>query len=101
MVDFKKLLPPEPEPHVSIDGVPVDPDTIPEGSLTPTQWAAVRANSPGFKALYSKLDDEALIDAVEHNLKNCFELGSPGTYPHTLQHILIPLLLKRLRGRKP
>jgi hypothetical protein len=85
------------EPHVTIRGEVIDPNVIPDETLTLDDWEGVRANTPGFEALYPKLCNEALAHVVEHNLKNCFGLGEPGTYPYTLEHILIPLLLKRLR----
>lgn len=95
---FKWTKRPEgPKPHVTIHDVEVDARDIPDGTLTPDDWEGVRANTPGFESLYPKLNNEALAYVVEHNLKNCFELGLPGTYPYALQHVLIPLLLKRLR----
>lgn len=90
----------KPQPHVTIHDVEVDVTKIPDGTLTPSDWEGVRANTAGFEALYPKLNDEALARVVEYNLSNCFGLGEPGTYPHTLEHILVPLLLKRLRERR-
>jgi len=54
-----------------------------------------RANSDGFEALYSKLDNQSLIHAVQNNLNNCGYITNT-TYEGTLQNILVPLLLKRL-----
>lgn len=98
MVFKTRERPPPPKSDVTIYGVEVDVSLIPDGTLTLHEWEGVRANTAGFHALYPKLNNEALAWVVEYNLKNCFELGQPGTYPHTLEHILIPLLLKRLRG---
>ena len=86
-------------PHVSIDGVEVNIDTIEPRSITLDQYKKVRANSPGFRQLYPKLDNETLIYAVEHNLANCSSHPHDDcTYDGVLKKILVLELVDRLRG---
>lgn len=95
MVDFKikvtKL-----KPFVSIDGVPIDIEAIEPGTITLDQYKKARANSPGFQVLYTKIDNEALIEAVKDNLKNCTHPFSPSVYEYALENYLVPELIKRL-----
>lgn len=89
---------PKIKPFVSIDGVEIDIENTPDGSITLEQYQNARANSPGFEILYTKLNNEALIAATENNLANCTHPFSPHVYEYTLQNILVPELLKRLAG---
>lgn len=96
---FKSLFntpDPNPVPFVSIDGVPVDIKNIKPGTITLKQYQKARANSPGFIVLYTKLNNEALIEAVRNNLKNCTHPFSPVVYEYALQNYLVPELIKRL-----
>lgn len=95
MVDFKRLLN-KPDPFVSIDGVPIDIESVKPGTITLEQYHKARANSPGFRELYSKLNNEALIEAVKNNLKNCTHPFSPDVYEYALENYLVPELIKRL-----
>lgn len=89
------------EAKVSIKGVPIDIASTPDESITLDQWMALRANSAGYEAIYPKLNRAALTYVVEHNLHNCNYPPPPeGTYPHVLQTILVPLLLKRLNHKE-
>lgn len=99
MINFKKYIKKyinEVEPFVSIDGVQIDIESIEPGTITLEQYHKVRANSPGFQVLYTKLDNEALIEAVRHNLANCTHTFSPVVYEYILQNTLVPELIKRL-----
>jgi len=102
MVDFKaKINKPKITPFVSIDGVEIDIKNIPPGSITIEQYRNARANSPGFALLYTKLNNEALVEAVESNLNNCrySTYVSEATYEWSLQNILVPELIKRLKRK--
>lgn len=88
------------KPFVSINGVEIDIENTPPGSITLEQYRTIRANSPGFALLYSKLNNEALIAAAKHNLDNNYGHISPGTYEWALQNILVPELLKRLESKE-
>lgn len=95
MIDFKKLIN-EPEPSVSINGVQIDIENTEPGTITLEQYHQVRANSPGFRLLYSKLNNEALVEAVKHNLMNCTHPFNPEVYEYALENYLVPELIKRL-----
>lgn len=96
MVKFKTKTP-EIKPYVSINGVEIDIKNTQPGSITLEQYRNARANSPGFALLYSKLNNEALIEVVKHNLDNCrYTYKSEATYEWALQNILVPELIKRL-----
>ena len=82
-------------PHITLHGKEIDVNELLDGNLTIDFWKNIRANSDGFEALYPKLNNEALIYAVKHNLDNCSRKEST-TYDGTLQNILVPLLLERL-----
>jgi len=97
MINFRKYLN-EVEPFVSIDGVQIDIESIEPGTITLEQYHKARANSPGFRALYAKLNNEALIEAVKNNLNNCTHQFSPMVYEYALQNYLVPELIKRLGG---
>lgn len=102
-MDFRCLMKsktPKLKPHVSIDGVDIDIETVESGTITLDQYKKVRANSPGFTLLYSKLNNEALISAVRHNLNNCTHPFSPQVYEYALQKYLVPELIKRLEGKQ-
>ncbi|HBV97749.1 MAG: hypothetical protein JL50_03095 [Peptococcaceae bacterium BICA1-7] len=90
---------PELKPHVSIDGVDIDIAAVKPGTITLDQYKKVRANTPGFRLLYSKLNNEALIAAVKHNLDNCTHPFSPQVYEYALENYLVPELIKRLEGK--
>jgi hypothetical protein len=92
-----KKTTPKIKPFVSIDGVEVDIENTQPGSITLEQYRKVRANSPGFDMLYSKLDNEALAEAVRNNLSNCSPKSNV-IYEGALQNILVPELIKRLAG---
>ena len=99
MVDFKtKIKKPRIKPYVSIDEVEIDIENTPPGSITIEQYRNARANSPGFHLLYTKLNNEALIEATNQNLNNCrySTYISEATYEWALQNVLVPELLKRL-----
>ncbi|WP_088187565.1 hypothetical protein [Desulfosporosinus sp. FKA] len=99
MIDFKtKIKRPTIKPFVSIDGIEIDIENTPSGSITLEQYNSARANSPGFHLLYTKLNNEALIEAVKHNLNNCRVNVSESTYEWSLQNILVPELIKRLEA---
>lgn len=85
------------KPFVSFNGEEVDIDLIEDGSITLAEYQKVRANTPGFKALHSKLDNEAIKWVVEHYVKNCRRESSAVTYDYALKHDLIPELLKRIK----
>ncbi len=90
---------PKIKPFVSIDEVEIDIENTPPGSITLEQYRNVRANSPGFHILYTKLNNEALIEAVNINLYNCkYAYKAEATYEWVLENILVPELLKRLAG---
>lgn len=95
MIDFKKYIN-EIEPFVSIDGVTIDIEAIEPGTITLEQYHKTRTNSPGIKLLYTKLNNEALIHAVNHNLNNCTHHFDPAVYEYALQNYLVPELIKRL-----
>lgn len=98
MVFFHDKLKPKIKPFVSIDGVEVDLDDIQPGTITLEQYRKVRANTPGHQSLYSKLNNEALTEAVKTTLHNCNRHLSADTYEEALQKFLVPELLKRLEG---
>jgi len=81
--------------RATIESKEVDINSILDGSINYETWKKVRANTLGFRALYSKLDNNALDKVVQHNLYNCS--CHSDTYESTLQNILVPLLLARLR----
>jgi hypothetical protein len=83
------------EPYASIDGKEININSIPDRSITLSQWDKVRGNTPGFRALYSKLDDEALLSCVDNHLKNCTN-HNYSTYDYSLQNDLIPEMKKRI-----
>lgn len=97
---FSKYLKPEIPPHVTIDGVPVDIEAVEPGTITLEQYRQVRSNAPGFQVLYTKLSNEALIEAVKNNLANCTHPFSPVVYEYVLQNTLVPELIKRLEEKK-
>lgn len=97
-MDFKtKIKIPAIKPHVSISDVEIDIENTKPGSITLEQYRNARANSPGFALLYSKLNNEALVEAVINNLSNCTHPFSPEVYEYALQNYLVPELIKRLR----
>ncbi len=101
MVNFKvnlKTKTHEIEPYLSIDGIEIDINNLQPGSINLEQYRKARANTPGFRLLYSKLNDEALAEAVRHNLANCTHPFSPAVYEYALQNYLVPELIKRLEG---
>ncbi len=87
------------KPFISIDRVEINPADIKPGTITLDQYHRVRANSPGFEILYSKLDNEALIAAVQNNLANCTYPFSPMVYEYVLQNYLVLELIKRLEAK--
>lgn len=95
MIDFKLHTKPKPEPHISFNDEEVDINSIPDQSITLNQYKTVRANSEGFRILYTKLDNKALKYAVKHCLDNC-DYYDLSTYNGSLQVYLVPELLKRL-----
>lgn len=98
-IDFSKILKDRGinkiEPHATIDGVLVEFDKIPDRSITMEQWKTVRANTPGFRALYPKLNDEALLDTVQNHLNN-ISRHDDCTYDYSLAYSLVPEMMKRL-----
>jgi len=98
MVDFKKYIKQNSNPYdayVSINGEEIDINCVLDKSITLEQYKTARANSEGFKVLYSKLNNEALKYAVENCLFNCGYTDAI-TYNGLLQTYLVPELLKRL-----
>jgi predicted nucleic acid-binding Zn ribbon protein len=88
----------EKNPVVTYNGQEINISEIPDGSLTLDFYQNVRANSDGFEALYPKLNNKALENAVQNNLNNC-GYKTNTTYEGSLQNILVPLLLKRLEEK--
>jgi hypothetical protein len=88
----------EKNPVVTYNGQEINITEISEDSLTLDFYQNIRANSDGFEALYPKLNNEALAHAVQNNLNNC-GYKTNTTYEGTLQNILVPLLLKRLKEK--
>lgn len=73
-------------------------DLAKRGNVTLEEYKALRCNSWEWEHLYTSLTDEALIYAIEHNLKNCYPKSSPcATYTDALAAILAPEMLKRWR----
>ena len=97
VVNFNDKLKLKRKPSVSIDGIEINLDDVEPGTITLDQYRKVRANTPGYQALYAKLDDEALAEAVRNTLNNCYG-ASLYTYEEALQKFLVPELLKRLEG---
>lgn len=93
---FSKYLKAKEQPYVAINGEPIDIIAVGSGTITLEQYRQIRANSLGFEILYTKLNNEALIEAVKHNLANCTHVFSPVVYEYTLQNILVPELIKRM-----
>lgn len=85
----------EKKPSVSFYGKPVDIKLTEDKSVTIDDYINCRANSDGFEALYPKLNDEALIAAVQKTLDNCGYKDNI-IYEGALQNLLVPELLKRL-----
>jgi len=92
---FKLHTKPKSEPHVLFNNQEIDINSIPDQSITLEQYKTVRANSEGFRILYSKLDNEALKHAVNNCLSNCSPKDTI-IYEGALQYYLVPELLKRL-----
>lgn len=86
------------DPFVSINGIGVDVEALEDGSVTLDQYKTIRANSDGYQALHKKLDNETLIYATHHYLKNCRQ-PSPTTYDWALQYDIVPELLLRLENK--
>jgi hypothetical protein len=84
------------EPHATINGVKVDFQKTPDRSITKEQWKQVRANSPGFRDLYPKLNDEALLDSVQNHLNN-IDCHCDCTYEYSLANFLVPEMMKRIK----
>lgn len=82
-------------PIVSINGVDVEINEIPDRSITIDQYKTVLANSDGFTALHRKLDNEALKHATEHYLRNC-RGESKTTYDYAVKNYIVPELLRRI-----
>lgn len=95
MVNLKLHTKPKPDPYITFDGEEVDINSIPDKSISLEWYKTVRANSEGFRMLYSKLDNEALKHVVEHCLDNC-GYKDDITYDGALQVYLVPELLKRI-----
>lgn len=85
------------EYFVSINNQPVAIDTFADCSITVEQLETIRADTKGFKLLYPKLNNEALIHMVNLNLNNC-SISREITYDGVLKSTLVPLLCKRLRS---
>ena len=98
MVNFSNKLKPKIIPFVSIDGVEVNLADIEPGTITLEQYRNARSNTPGLQMLYTKLDNEALMEATRNTLKNCYSRVLDVTYEGALQLFLVPELLKRLEG---
>ncbi len=88
------------EPYASFYGEEVDISKLKDRSVTLNEWENCRGNTPGFIALYPKLDDEAFIAAANNHLKN---VSTPprGTYEQSLVDNIVPELLKRINPKKP
>ncbi len=97
MANFSKLLKkPKIEPHVTINGVEVNVNSLPDKSVTLEKYKTVRVNTPGFEALIPKLNNEALEYVARHNLTNCRE-ENLATYDYNLKNHLVPELLNRIQ----
>jgi hypothetical protein len=68
--------------------------------ITYAEYENLRGNSWEWEAIYTRLDNEALIKAVEHHLSNCSrEYKRPvSTYDDSIREILVPILIERLRA---
>lgn len=80
---------------ISINNQPIDITSFPDCSISIETLQTIRCNTDGFKLLYPKLTNEALIWIVQQNLNNCSR-SSDITYDGILKSTLVPLLCKRL-----
>lgn len=81
------------EPYVEIDGEVIDISTVTK--ITVEQYRNMRANTPGFEAIYPKLDNEALIEMTKNNLANC-KRETSGTYDNILKSQIVSILIDRV-----
>jgi hypothetical protein len=81
---------------MTLDGIEVDLESFPDCSVTLREYRTARGNTAGWAALYPKLEDTALVEAVENCLKGCTVKQRDATYEALLVHRLVPELLKRL-----
>lgn len=62
-------------------------------------YKEMRMNSYAQDEIFTKLNDEALIDTARHFLSQCSHPRTPcATYDEALIHKIVPELLKRLEG---
>lgn len=70
--------------------------------ITLPEYKEMRGNSWDWKVIAPKMTNEALIYAVEHNLKNCLSIKTTGRYStdliyeESLVNKLVPILMDRL-----
>lgn len=75
-------------------------DLIARGGVTLDEWKALRMNSYEREVLVPALGDEALCYHVESCLAQCGRTRSPpSTYEEAVVGLLVPELVKRLRGK--
>jgi len=102
MVDFKKLLGPDPaDEHIrpAIKARAKNPDLI-----TPKEWDDLHTENGGLNSyeqefLYPLLDDAAFLEVAEYCIKNCqFEKRRPWrSYNEAVMGFFAPGLLARFR----
>lgn len=74
---------------------------VKRGHITLDEYKNLRCNSWEWDHVHGALDDEALVYAVEHNLKNCFPKSHPcTTYSDSLAAIFAPELLRRFKANR-
>jgi hypothetical protein len=85
-----------PGPEVILDGVGIDIASVPDGSITVSQYRRLKANTAGWNALVSKLNNEALAEMTRNRLRRYGHAPYPVQRHDELYELLVPELLKRL-----
>ena len=92
-------MPPKPEPVILIDGAEVRICDMPDASVDPEALARMRGNTMAWRALWPKLNDEALIRNTQYYLAHCSRDRSGVTYDAAVVRDVVPELLRRLQAR--